>query len=227
MTTLVNLQERCELALNDATNATWGAETLQQWILDAIRDYSQYFPRLQTATTTISTASPGHSFDLPTDFLSVLLVEFPTGEDPPEYLTRRSRTHPQFYDYEGYYDVEASHDATGTGTLYLSEEPSNGESFVLTYHATHATDLDDTDTITVREDHEEILILFVVWTAFKERAATEQQDPDTTIHLLQQIVKAAEQAEAEYRRALRRAESHRADGGWAGSWTADVYDPIY
>lgn len=227
MTTLLQLADRCQLALNDAGAGTWPQATVEAWVLDAIRDYSQYFPRTKTATTTIAIDDAGHEFDLPADFLSMILVEFPTGQDPPQYLLRRARTHEAFWDYESYYDVEPSGDADSAGTLYLSEEPANGESYALTYTAQHDTGLESGDDITVREDHESILILYVIWQAFKERMATQEQDPDTTIHLLQQMVRAADQAEAEYRRALQRAESHRAEGGYTGPWRADVHDPIY
>ena len=228
MTTLLQLADRCQLALNDSGVGTWPQATVEAWVLDAIRDYSQYFPRVRTSTTTIET--PGdtpHELDLPTDFLAMLLVEFPDGEDPPKYLDVKSRTRSGFWDCEGYYDIEPSHDAAAAGTLFLSEAPTAGEAYTLTWLATHDTNLDPGDTITVPEDHESILLLYVLWQACRERMATQQQDPDTTIHLLQQLVKASEQSEAEYRRALQRAQSHVAPGGWTGPWTADVYDPIY
>jgi hypothetical protein len=227
MTTLLQLADRAQLALNDSGVGTWPQATVEAWCLDAIRDYSQFFPRTRTSTTTIAIDDAGHEFDLPTDFLAVILVEFPDGEDPPEYLERRARTRAAFWDYEGYYDVEPSHDAGTAGTLFLSEEPANGEAYTLTWLAPHDTDLVSGDTITVPEDHESILILYVLWQATRERMATEEQDPDTTIHLLRQMVNAAEQAEADYRRALERAQDHVAPGGWTGPWRADVHDPIY
>ena len=157
----------------------------------------------------------------------MVLVEFPTGEDPPAYLMRFRRTHSNFYDSEGYYDVEPSDDSQTAGTLYLSEEPANGESYALTYTAAHDVSLAADDDITVREDHEGILILFVLWRGFKERAATAQQDPDTTSNVLQKLVNGAQTAEQEYRRALKAAEDHRAEGGWTGPWRADIHDPVY
>jgi hypothetical protein len=228
MTTLLQLADRCQLALNDSGVGTWPQATVEAWVLDAIRDYSQYFPRVRTSTTTITTpGSTPHVFDLPGDFLAVVLVEFPDGEDPPEYLQLRSRTRDGFWDYTGFYDIEPSHDAATAGKLYLSESPTAGEAYTLTWLAPHDTDLDPGDTITVPEDHESLLLLYVLWQATRERMATQEQDPDTTIHILQQMVKAAEQAEADYRRALERAAAHRAPGGWTGPWRADVHDPIY
>jgi hypothetical protein len=227
MTTLLQLADRAQLALNDAGVATWAQATVESWVLDAIRDYSQSFPRVRTSTTTIAVDDAGHEFDLPTDFLGMVLVEFPDGEDPPEYLKRRSRTRSGFWDYEGYYDLEPSADAGSAGTLYLSEEPDNGEAYTLTWLAPHDTDLDSGDTITVPEDHESILVLYVVWQAIRERMATAEQDPDSTTQVLRQLTLAAQQAEFEYNRALKRAKGQRSPGGPTGPWRADVHDPIY
>ena len=70
-----------------------------------------------------------------------------------------------------------------------------------------------------------MLLLFVLWQAFKERLATEEQDPDTTlaghVTLLQNLVKGATQAEKEYKEALKRAKGNIAEGGPTGPWTAD------
>ena len=55
----------------------------------------------------------------------------------------------------------------------------------------------------------------------------EAVNPDTTTRYLNQLVYAANQAEQEYRRALRQAQQARADGGWTGPWKQDIYDPIY
>lgn len=227
MTTLLALADRAQLALNDSGVGTWAQATIESWCVEAIRDYSQTWPRTKTVTTEIAIDNAGHVFDLPADFLSVVLIEFPTGEDPNAYLVRRRRTHDNFYDQEGFYDVEPSNDADTVGKLYLSEEPANGETYALTYTAAHDVSLASDDEITVREDHEGILILFVLWQAFKERAATSAVDPDITSDVLQKLVNAASQAEVEYRRALRQAEKHRAEGGWTGPWRADIHDPVY
>ena len=227
MTTLAAIADRAQIVLNDSGVGTWPQATVESWICDAIRDYSQYFPRVQTSELTV-TSETGHEYDLPADFLNVILVEFPTGEDPPKYLTRRARTHPHFYNREGYYDVEPNKSGYLYGVLYFSEEPVAGETWKLTYFATQdATYSYSTDTITVPENHEYLLILFTIWQAFKERAATHIQDPDTTSDILQKMVNAANLAEQEYRRAIKNAEAHKAEGGPAGPWRVDIHDPIY
>jgi len=231
MTTLANLADRCQLALNDTAAGTWSQDTVEAWCIDAIRDYSQAFPRVRAFTIDISGASPGHEFDLTTDTIDVVQVEYPDGEDPPVYLKRRARTHPRFYYQTGYYDLELLHDSQEFSILYLSEEPSDGETIAIQALCHHDVTLASGDDITVPVEHESILVLYVLWQAFKERLATEQQDPDTTlagaVTLLQQLVKGATQAEAEYRRALERAQKARSQSGIVGPWAADRFDPIY
>ena len=231
MTTLAELADRAQLSLNDALAATWPQATVEEWVIEAIREYTQSFPRTLTKTITIAGAAPGHAFDMTTDMIAVILVEYPGGEDPPVYLNRRSRTHPQFYNYQGYYDVEPSGDMTAVPTLYLSEEPTAGETVLWTAKCHHDTTLVSGDDITVPEYNEGILLLFVLWQAFKERLATEEQDPDTTlaghVTLLQNLVKGATQAEREYKEALKRAQGNVADGTFSGPWAADIHDRIY
>ncbi len=230
-TTLAELADRAQVMLNDAGAGTWPQATVESWICDAILDYSQTFPMNARITISVSGASPGYQFDLYTGIIAVTLVEYPDGEDLPIYLKRRSRTHPNFYGTVGYYDVWMTEDQTEEPQLFLSVEPSDGEDIgvdVIKHHPIPASSGSD---ITVPMHHEGILLLYTLWAAFRERLATEQQDPDTTlagaVTLLQQLVKGAEQAEADYRRALKAAKANVAPSGITGRWVADIHDPIY
>ncbi|MFN2242537.1 MAG: hypothetical protein ACK2U2_09635 [Anaerolineae bacterium] len=231
MPTLAQLADRAQLTLNDSAAGTWPQATVEAWCIDAIRDYSQAFPRTRALTISVSGASPGHEFNLTTDTIDIVQVEYPQGEDPPVYLKRRHRTHPLFYRQTGYYDFELLHDSQEYSILYLSEEPADGDTIAYLAKCHHDVTLSSGDDITVPVEHESLLILYVLWQAFKERLATEQQDPDTTlagaVTLLQQLVKGATQAEAEYRRALQRALQARSESGATGPWTVDDHDRIY
>jgi hypothetical protein len=231
MTTLAQLADRAQLTLNDSAAGTWSQDTVEAWCIDAIRDYSQAFPRTRATTITVSGDDAGHEFDLTTDTIDIVQIEYPQGEDPPVYLKRRHRTHPQFYQRTGYYDFELLHDSQEYSVLYLSEEPSDGQVIAVLAKCHHDVTLESGDDITVPVQHESLLILYVLWQAFKERLAAEQQDPDTTlagaVTLLQQLVKGAAQAEAEYRHALERALDARSESAITGPWTADDYDRIY
>jgi hypothetical protein len=158
--------------------------------------------------------------------IDVVRVEYPTGEDPPVYLDRWDHRHPDFFDQEGYYDVQIDDD-TGNGTLWLSFTPTYMDYIGILYTAPHDTSLDPADAITVRADHESILILFVIWQAVKERVATHLQDPDTTSDILQKMTNSEMQAEQEYLRAIRNARGRHTDSAYTGPWRSDAYDPIY
>lgn len=231
MTTLANMADRCQLTLNDSGAGTWSQDTVESWVIDAIRDYSQRFPRTRTVSITFSGDDNGHEHEFTTDIIAVALVEYPGDEDPPVYLKRRPRTHSQFYGHAGYYDVHLPHDQTEYSLIYTSEEPQDGEKLYVTFTCHHDVTLDSGDDLTVPVHHEGILLLYVLWQAFKERLSTEEQDPDTTlaghVTLLQQLVKGAKQAEEEYRRALERAEAARSESNITGPWTVDGHDRIY
>ena len=204
---------------------------VEEWVIDGIRDYSQRFPRTDTISIAMSGTDLGHEFDISTDVIALVLVEYPGDEDPPVYLKRRPRTHSQFYGHEGYYDYLVTNDATEYSVLYLSEEPTDGEKVYITYLCHHDVTLSSGDDITVPVTHESIIELYVIWQAFKERLSAQIQDPDTSlagnVTLLQQLVKGATQAEQEYRRALQRAQEARSQSALSGPWKADDHDRIY
>ena len=231
MTTLADLADRCQSTLADTAAGTWSQDVVEEWVIDGIRDYSQRFPRTDTISITMSGTDLGHEFDISTDVIALVLVEYPGDEDPPVYLKRRPRTHSQFYGHQGYYDFHVTNDATEYAVLYLSEEPSDGEKVYITYLCHHDVTLLSGDDITVPVTHESIIELYVIWQAFKERLSAEMQDPDKSlagnVTLLQQLVKGATQAEQEYRRALQRAQEARSQGGITGPWKADDEDRIY
>ena len=230
-TTLAEIADRAQITLNDAGAGTWPQATVEEWVVEAIRDYTQTFPRTIRSSITIASGDPGHEFDLTADYIAMVNVEFPGDQSPPVYLQRRRRTHPRFYGYEGYYDVEPTGDMTNVATLYLSEEPETGDKIYWTAKCHHDTTLASGDDITVPEHHEGLLLLFVLWTAFRERLATEEQDPDTSlagnVTLLQELVKGAKQAGVEYKEAVQRAKVTASDGGYSGPWEVDAHDRIY
>jgi hypothetical protein len=50
-------------------------------------------------------------------------VEYPKGEDPPEYLQLSDRFASGFYDSDTPYDVHFSDDADDPGQLWISADP--------------------------------------------------------------------------------------------------------
>src|SRR5512135_379203 len=91
------LRDLCRRRLGDlAVPYKWSDLQINQWINDSIADYSIHFPR--RATLKFDCTTGVHAYDLPPDCQAVLRVEYPHGEDPPEYLQPGDSASPFFYD---------------------------------------------------------------------------------------------------------------------------------
>ena len=226
MTTLAALADRAQNALNDAAVATWPQATVEQWCRDAIADYGTHFTRYNDQT--INCVTDTHYYALQSLQRGIISVEYPYGQDPPQYLKRRPVTHPHFWDQDGYYDIEDYQDHQETDYLWISDNPTTGEQIHVIYRAMYnSSALAAAHTIEVPEEHEPLLLLFVVWRAHTERMSTETQHPDTTIRMLQQMKLAVQAAEYGYHLALREAKNTQASGGWVPPWDVDHHDRIY
>jgi hypothetical protein len=225
------LADRAQNAMNDAAAGTWSQTVVEEWICEAIRDYNLYFRR--TATSISSIATSADTLSLPRLCREVLHVEYPANEDPPQYLTRKSRYAADFYDADDNFDFEpvGEYGQTLDGGvdpyLVFSQAPTVGEQISIFYVALHDAELDSSDLVTIPDEHHHLLILFVVWKAHSERVLTEAQDPDTTIRMINQMKQAAQMAEQDYRRAIKQAQQTAAQGGWTRPWQADTHDRIY
>ena len=203
--------------------------TVQAWVWEAVQDYSVYFSR--TSETTIACADGEHSHDLPNDFQDMVLVEYPDGEDPPEYLVRMSRKRSAFWEREDCYDVEPSDQTNDVdAVLWISAEAETGETIRITYrrHYYDLTGVDDPETlIYVPEPHHPILVQYVVWRAQLERYNWEIKSPDPTNVILAQLSDAARRTRATYEGMIDRAQAQGSRSLISEPWRSDVYDPIY
>lgn len=213
MTTFAELVNRCETNLNDEDNSTWTAEQIVKWLNDAIRDYSQHFPRIKTQT--ISAAADTNAYDLNEDFMGVLSVEYPTGQDPQEYLSRLDYKHADFWLGDSWYDIVSRSDETDASEIWISDDPAGTESIEVQYHAHHdlVTDADDTSgNVTVPPIHQHILVKFTLWQANIHLLFAEQQSPTSNSSLLMaQLSQNARRLEATYHTAIQQA-IYAADG---------------
>ncbi len=226
MTTFSELRDRVENAVNDPTNTFFSADLVAEWIEDAIREYSQHFPR--RARQTIAAADNDRAYDLNTDVQDILSVEYPQGENPPKYLTRRPYTHPDFWEEDGYYDWFRHHDAQDAPELYISTIPSTGEDIRVTYLGDHDSSFSAGTTISVPERHEPILIKFCVWQAVKILEQAEEQAPTSNSSLLMaQLAQNAYRAERAYYDVLRRALAGQEGRSTTTRWKMDKHDRIY
>lgn len=182
MTTLATLVNLCEADLSDSGNATWAAADIQQWIVDAIADYTQHFRR--ELSQDLTTILNDRTYDLPDVCLDIVSVEYPLGEDPPTYLQPRSHTHKDFWIEEGYYDYIINGNDTDQDEIWISEKPSASETIRVRYLAHH--DLPDltTDNLTVPDEHQYVLRNYVLWRAAIQLKVVEEASPTSNSSLI-------------------------------------------
>ena len=232
MATLEDLADRAQNAIGDAGAGTWSQAVVEEWICEGIRDYGMYFRR--TVTEVLQITTENDSREVSRFCREVIHVEYPTGDDPPTYLKRKSRYAPDFYDTEDHFDFEPTDqyghtDEVNATSPYLvfSFTLDSDETLTVLERCIFDAELESGDSITIPDEHMHLLILFVVWKAHSERAVTEAANPDSSIRMLQQMKEAARIAEADYRRALDQAQVMAGMGGWTPPWKADGHDRIY
>ena len=149
-------------------------------------------------------------YDLNADFMGVLSVEYPDGEDPREFSERRPYTHDNFWDVDGYYDIIPISDVSDLDQIVLSDDDiATGETAVIQYHAHHQL-ITDTGTIaganSVPVHHQQLLTKYVMWQAAQHLASAEQQSPTSSSSLLMaQLAQNARRLELSYATAVQQA----------------------
>jgi hypothetical protein len=182
MTTLTTLINLCEADLSDSGNATWAAADIQQWIVDAISDYSQHFRR--ELSEDLTTLLNDRMYDLPDVCLDIVSVEYPQGEDPPTYLQPRSHNHTDFWIEEGYYDYIINGNDTDVDELWISEKPAASETIRVRYLAHHDLPDQTSDNLTVPDEHQYILRNYVLWRAAIQLKVVEEASPTSNSALI-------------------------------------------
>ncbi|MEW5797347.1 MAG: hypothetical protein AB1772_13460, partial [Candidatus Zixiibacteriota bacterium] len=179
MTTLSTIRTRCRNLLGDTAGTEFTDAQVNAWINDALQDLSNHFPQVKTKvfTTVADQRKYNWESDLP---IAILSVEYPTGEDPPEYLQRRAYTDPGFWEENGYYDfiTRSITDATYKPLLVISEEPEANDYIEITYQVAHDALSADADITTLPDRYLYLIELYVRWKAWQELATTEGIDPD-------------------------------------------------
>lgn len=227
MTTLSELRTQARNLIGDTGSAVFTDSQIDQFINEAIKDISIHFPIRKTYA--ISTSANDRQYDLEADFISVVSVEYPSGEDPPRYLKRRSFTHLSFWQEDGYYDIIQRHseDATNQPEIWISQKPGASETITVEYMGEHTLLSNPTDVTDVMSRHEPLIPLFARWRAWSELATSEGMNPDP-IKLLSATQEVnARRAEQMYRNALREAEEAESATAVVPPWRMDKHDSIY
>jgi hypothetical protein len=231
--TITQVADIAQNALGDAAGGTWAQATIEEWVVLAIRDYSTHFSMITATTQTCTTDV--RAYALPTDFLSIVNVQYPYSlADPYKSgidLKRKSRTDPDFWDLPGYYDwlrVRSAGDETPV--LYISTKPTTGELINIVYSALYYHRDDSSPLITycrVPDQHIPVLVQYVQFLAAQERLNTELQDPDRTIHLIDDLTRTVRAAKQTYDQMIAAAKVGTADARQTPKWDMDTHDRIY
>lgn len=176
------LVSRALTVLSDVGEATWSQAEVRQWLNDGIADYNQHFSR--RATATVTTVAGDQKYDLPTSVRRVLTVEYPSGENPPQYLEERPFYDPVFWGTFGLYDIIYRHDAGNPSEIWISVAPADGEVIGIEYEGVHDAALTNSGEVTVPSEHHHILIAYAVWQASRALQMAEQQNPTSNSSLL-------------------------------------------
>jgi len=224
--TFAQLNDRARRLIGDATTLFTDLQ-IDEWINDAIRDISLHFPRV--IVSTLSTTLNDREYDLELSFIAPLSVEYPTGEDPKEYLLRRSRLHKDFWSQDGYYDILLTQTSDDTNDIQfiMSEKPPADETVTIWHTAVHNELSGASDETTIQDRHLHLISLFVRWKAWQELATSEGMDPDP-IKLLSATQEVnAGRAERSYRAALREAKASESESAIVTGWSPDRFDRVY
>lgn len=218
-----DLRNLCRRRIGDLTApADFTDMQINQWVNDAIADYSNYFSRRET--TDITTVLDQQKYDLPARFIKALSVEYPQGEDPPEYLDRKEYRSVGFWESTGYYDIVQRGDETNASEIWISEKPPAGEKIRVEYTLDHSSLDSDDDICTMPERHVDLVALFVVWCAWQELALGEGTDPRSVNSLLiGQLQVNMYRAERIYRQSLKHMLQSSSESGVV-TWKMDKWD---
>lgn len=219
MTTRAGLRALLREGLADV--AAWPDATLNAWINDALRDYSNAFPRHLEAAIAGVAGQVVYPLSGLAGIQGVLTVECPAGAEPACYLARR----PEQGTFRGLpvYDLRGEPPVA----LVLGAAPAAGQAILLRYTALHPLPTHDSAALTVPESHQEALKLFVQWQAIKLLELNQAANPDTTSLLLSMLGLNAVRAERLYRGKLEEYRKLSTPGGYAGPWRMDRSDRVY
>ncbi len=203
-------------ALDDALAAEFTDAELLSFLNEAIREYTQHFPRI---TETIIAAVAGETrYALPWDATAVISVEHPVGDDPPTWLRRWSKRASGFAHIRAY-DIEWTHDLTAAPALLLSFAPETGTSLAVRTIRPHDSALTASSNLTVPARHHHVLIQYVLFAATRQLQAREQAAPTNNSSLLMaQLASNTRRLQLAYLNALNRILSQQLGEGEIFSW---------
>jgi len=175
--TLADVRVRVRAALPSVFK--WPDATLDGWILDAIREYSGYLPRLWRHELALTTGT--QVYDVPSDngALSLESVEYPAGETPPEFLARSEEWSAAWLRGERVYALRGVATTTlldedvAQGQIVFCETVATGETAALNLRGLHTLPALDTDQVSVPPAHWRAILAYCVARAWDDLSLQE------------------------------------------------------
>jgi len=217
----------CLDALGDRQGNTWSRiDCIMPWAKEAIRNFPILRPNFYTATNISTTI---YDVSMPVDFREVVAVEYPVSQTPPVYLVRKNHFDPNFYDQDGFYDVDRDYENGKGYLLWISSGWAGGTAIHVYYLATHDTNLTDSPTsyLTVPDQYEPLLITAVMCRAYRERLGMLMQDPTAFSSLVDQLTNAVGQLEQRYDQMLATVQVKITDSTVSPRMKSDKFDRLY
>jgi hypothetical protein len=219
----ISLNESVDQVRRSFRDVKWQDATLQEWVKDAVRDYAIHFPLLEELSGAATTGTYEYSFGA--ICLGVVEVEYPTGEDPPEYPDLRNHTEPNFHDGGDYYDV-VRYPGQGDAELWLSQ-PETGESYNVKYYTEYAWTASGSDyTCEVPDLHRPAIVQYVTWCCWREMMTIEKEkgEIESRYNVLAERVLRERQYYDQMIEIYQAARPHESK---VVTWAMDEFDPIY
>jgi hypothetical protein len=205
---------RALIRLSAASTTDWPNTTLDAWIADAIRLYSAQFPRRWRKSQALTTGTQAYALPRGHGFRGIISVEYPTGEDPQNYLSEVAEWSAAFqnedevYALRGVADTTAIESDSAAGYIVFAETVTTDQSAIIEYWGDHPvpTAGDDDAQITVPPQHIEALIAFCEFRAHWELETDEAYSVTTTSVVLSQLGENARRAWNRYKEVMSQLE---------------------
>jgi len=176
----VGLVDRIETVVDGTGNGVWSTVELATFLNEAIREYSEHFPR--GLRVEIGLTAGVWRYDLPAGCLRVLEAAYPAGAFPPRYLRRWQRERRDFW-LGGCYDVFEG----DRHELIVGDAVADGEGVAVVYEGLHEL-IEDVEAIggfsSVPGEHEDLLVKYVIWRCSAQLQKHEEQSPTSGSSLL-------------------------------------------
>lgn len=217
MTKRKNLNDLCRRRLGDEfTPNEFSDLQINQWINDAIADYTLYLPRQFECQISAVTGQNNYSLGNIAGLRNVLSVVFTVSEGEEIFLTRHNeRAHRQFYGQPVY---NLKRDTSGQWQLVLGITPQGGETISMAVEADHVYLSGDEDETTVPDLHLEWIVLFVRAAAMQEQLAQVSAQNDPSSLLLSTLGSNVERAMNEYQQKKKEILATASAGGVIQLW---------